>query len=94
MKGEKNKRLMIILIAVIVILLGIIAYAFVLKPALNGYVIKTQTDGVQYAVFTIMQQASQCQPVPLKNPFGNETMNIIWTDCITQALNQQTQPVQ
>ena len=87
MKTEKN-RLMLILILVIVVLAGVIIYAFLLKPALNGYTVKLQTDGVQYAVFTIMQQASKCQQVPLQNPFGNETMNIIWVDCLKQTQTQ------
>ncbi len=81
MKAEKN-RLMIVLILVIVILLGVIAYAFVLRPALNGYTIKSQNEGIQYAVFTIMKQAATCQQVPLT--FQNQTMNIIWVDCLQQ----------
>ena len=90
MKAEKN-RLMIVLILVIVVLLGIVAYAFVLKPVFNGYTIKSQNEGVQYAVFTIMQQAAKCQQVPLT--FQNQTMNIIWVDCLQQAV-QQTLPAQ
>jgi flagellar basal body-associated protein FliL len=90
MKAEKN-RLMIILILVIVVLLGIIAYAFVLKPVLNGYTIKSQNEGVQYTIFTIMQQASKCQQVPLT--FQNQTMNLIWVDCLQQQ-TQQTIPTQ
>jgi hypothetical protein len=87
MKTEKN-RLMLVLILVIVVLAGVIVYAFLLKPTLNGYTVKLQSDGVKYAVYAIMQQASQCQQVPLQNPFGNETMNLIWVDCLQQA--QQT----
>lgn len=85
----KNRRLMIILIAVIVILLGIIAYAFVLKPVINGYVIKTQSDGIQYAVYSIMQQAAKCPTTGVPLTFGNVTMNIVALECYQQAAQAQ-----
>ncbi len=86
MKTEKN-RLMLVLILIIVVLLGIIAYAFVLRPAFNGYAVKSYNSGIQDAVLTIMQQASQCQQVPLT--FQNQTMNLISVECLQQALAQQ-----
>ena len=94
MKGEKNKRLMIIFIAIIVVLLGIIAYAFVLRPALNGYVIKTQNEGIQYAVSAIMQQVAppQCKTLPLT--LGETTVNVVALECYQQPQNQQTAPTQ
>ncbi len=88
MKEEnKTKKLILLLIGVIAVLLGVIAYLFVLKPTLNGYTIKAQNDGVQYAVLTIMQQAAQCKQVPLT--FGNQTINLIAVECLQAAAQQQ-----
>jgi len=83
MKIEKNKLLILILIFVIIVLLGIIVLVLIVKPAINGYIIKGQNEGVQYAIYTIMENAKQCQQVPLM--FKNETMNMIWVDCLKQT---------
>jgi len=92
MKENKNKVVIVALIAVVVLLLGIIAYTFLLQPALTGFVAGEQSKGVQYgvlyAISTIMQQGTTCQQVPLTN--GNQTMNFIWVDCLNQAAAQQT----
>jgi len=39
--------------------------------------------GYSQAILTIAQQAATCQQVPLM--VGNETINIIWIDCLQQA---------
>ena len=81
--GSKRTGVIIAILSLLVIvLLALVVYSFVLKPAVNGYVINAQNQGVQYTVLTIMQQASTCQPVPLN--FENQTMNLIWVDCLQQ----------
>ena len=79
MKIER-KILVPILIGIIVILAGIIFYIFVVKPAFNGYVTKLQSQGYAIAVYSLMQQASTCQPVPLY--FGNVTLYVIAIGCL------------
>lgn len=88
MRERKNRAGLVIgiLLLVIVVLLIIVVYSFVVRPAITGYTVNAQNEGVQFAVASIMQQASQCQIVPLT--FGNQTMNVIWVDC----LPQQTPP--
>ena len=76
-----------LIIIVIVLLLGVISYAFLLRPALNSYVIKSQNQGVQYALLSIMQQAATCQTVPLT--FGNQTINIVAVECLQQPQQPQ-----
>ncbi len=87
MKREKNITLVLIL--VIVIMLGIIAYMFLLKPAINGFVVAEQnrgyTQGYFFAVASLMQQATSCQPVPVT--FGNVTLHMVALECPSQ--NQQ-----
>jgi len=82
--------LMKILLLIIVILVMVIIYAFVVRPAITGYATNTYNVGVQDAVISIMQQAATCQQVPLT--FGNQTMNVVWVECVNRALQQQTQP--
>jgi hypothetical protein len=83
MKTEKIKLVMGILVFVIVVLAGVVAYTFAIRPALNGYVVQSQSEGYQYAILSIMQQAAQCKQVPLT--YGNTTMNLVAVECLQQA---------
>ena len=75
---------MVVLVLIIVVLMGVLAYAFLIKPAYSGYVIDLQTQGVsqgvEFTILTIMQQVSTCQQVPLTA--GNQTINIIAVECL------------
>lgn len=79
-----RKKLVIILALIVVFLLGIMIYTVALRPTISGNVAKAQNQGYyhgyQFAIYQIMQQASQCQEVALIR--GNRTMNIISVDCI------------
>jgi hypothetical protein len=91
MKGTgKRKTIVKILILLAIIAAVVIFYLLIIKPTINGYVVKAQIQGVQYAVLTIMQQASTCKQVPLYA--GNITMKMIWTDCLTNSVNP-TEPI-
>ncbi len=88
MKKERS-RLTLILILVIVVLVGLLLYLLVIRPAITGNVVRLRNEGYTYAIGAIMQQAAQCQPVPLT--FGNQTVEVVSVDCVNQALQQQTQ---
>ena len=45
------------------------------------------TYGYQQAIIGVAQEASKCQQVPLV--IGNQTMNIIWVDCLQQQAQEQ-----
>ncbi len=97
MKGDKNKILIIALIAVVVILLGLVLYMLVIKPAITGNVVRLQQQGVVYAVEILMQQAESCQPIPLNN--GEKTIYVMAVGCpgteqIAAAMQQQAQAAQ
>jgi hypothetical protein len=88
MAKEKINKLVLGLIIVIVVLLGVLGYAFLLSPAINGFVTSQQTQGaqygVQYAIAAIMQQAAKCPTggVPLTSPLiGNQTISITAVGC-------------
>ena len=87
MEKGKNKTLIWILIAVIVVLAGLVLYMLVIRPAITGNIVGWQNEGVTYAIASIMQQATSCQPVPLT--FGNQTINMIAVECLPPELFQQ-----
>ena len=91
MEKGKNKTLIWILIAIIVILAGLVLYILAIKPAITGNMVKLQNEGVTYAVASIMQQAASCQPVPLT--LGEQTINMIAVECLQQAQEQTQQPL-
>ena len=83
--AERTRVLIAVLIAVIVILLGIVLYAFVIKPTINGYVVQGQNEGLEFAVVSIMQRAAPptCKTVPLF--YNNQTINVISVECLQQS---------
>ena len=88
-----SKRTIGVLIFIVVVLAGIVAYTLGVKPAISGYVIDAQNQGVEFAILSIMQQAATCQTVPLT--FGNQTINMIAVECLQQTQGQQVEePIQ
>jgi hypothetical protein len=80
-------------LAILVVLLAlVVVYAFVLGPAIQGYTVQKQSEGVEYTVLSIMQQAAQCQVVPLT--YGNTTINLVAVECLQQPGAQQVQQPQ
>jgi hypothetical protein len=82
MVKDKRDKLVLALIVVIVLLMGVLGYLFLIKPAISGFVTSNQNQGVQYTIAAIAQQAATCKQVPL--PVGNQTMNLIWVNCLQQ----------
>lgn len=75
MRENKAGLIILVLILVVIILLGVISYAFIIKPAINRYVVGTQTEGVNYALGFIVQQVQQNGYVDI--PVGNQTLRLI-----------------
>lgn len=88
MKGEKKNRLTLILVGVIIVLVVALLYFLVLQPVITGNAVKLRSEGYIYAVGAIMEQAVQCQTIPLT--YGNQTVNLIAVECLQQA-QEQTQ---
>ena len=76
-----------VLLLIIVVLAIFLVYAFAIRPAISGYLVDAQDRGVEFAVVSIMQQATTCQTVPLR--YGNQTIDLIWTKCVEELLRQQ-----
>lgn len=79
-----NKNLLIaFLVIVILVLLGIIIYVFVIKPAINNYVIN---QGMEYTLAIIVDQIQQKGYVQI--PIGNQTLVLVPAQ--QQAINSNT----
>ncbi|VVB82274.1 Uncharacterised protein [uncultured archaeon] len=83
MAQDKKNFLVLALVIGIVVLLGVLAFIFLVNPALNGLVVQGQTQGYNYAILTIAQQVATCKPVPLT--IGNQTINLIAVECLQQT---------
>ncbi len=92
MKRDKREIIIWILVIVLLIALGILLYIFLIKPALSGMVTQGQNQGfqqgVQYTVYSIMQQTVSCNPQGVPLTFGNQTIHIIAIECLTQPQQQ------
>ena len=88
MGKDKKDKVILALVVVILLLLGVVGYIFLIRPAISGFAIQSQNEGVQYAVLSIAQQAATCKTVSL--PVGNQTMDIIWVKCLQQQATQPT----
>jgi hypothetical protein len=82
MVKDKRDKLVLALIVVIVLLMAVLGYLFLIKPAISGFAVSNKQQGIDYAVLAIAQQASTCKTVSL--PVGNQTMDIIWVKCLQQ----------
>jgi hypothetical protein len=81
---ERRRSVTTFVLIALVIILGLaVLYAFVLKPAIDGYAINAQNIGVEYAVSTIMQAASNCQVVPLN--FNNKSISLVDVNCLQKG---------
>ena len=83
--AENSKTVVMVLAVLVVLLALVVLYAFVVGPAIQGYTVQKQSEGVEYTVVSIMQRAAQCQTVPL-------TLTLVAVECLQQP--QVEQPLQ
>lgn len=87
----KRKIIIWILVIALLIILGILAYFFLITPMINGFIIAGYNQGVTSAVNYLIDKSTACQPIPVT--MGNQTTNLIAIECLTQAQPQpQEQP--
>ena len=73
--ANRTNVLIVVLVLIIVVLAGIMVYAFVIKPKISGYTAQKQTEGVQIAINYIIAQLQQNGFVQI--PFGNQTLILV-----------------
>jgi len=86
MNERKQARFVAILVIVIIVLLLFIAYAFWIKPSINGYVIKKQNEAKDIVLNTILLQIQQQGYAQISDAQGNSLVLV--------PLKQGTQPQQ
>ena len=75
MERESNRILIAVLIILVAVLGGMVLYSFALKPAISGYVVNAQNQGVNLAVASIVSQIQQQGYVQI--PVGNQTLVLV-----------------
>jgi hypothetical protein len=81
MKLKDKRDLLIWILGIIVVgLLLLLAYIFLVKPALNGLVVEGYYMGQNEAVSSIIEYVKTCQQLPLT--YGNETVNVVAVNCL------------
>lgn len=77
--ADKKKILITVLIAVIIVLIGIILYAFVIRPGITGFVVQKQTEGYNYCLEMVTQNIlTQIQQNGfVQFPVGNQTLILV-----------------
>ncbi|MEK6841626.1 MAG: hypothetical protein AABX91_00545 [Nanoarchaeota archaeon] len=73
--ADRTKALIVILVLIIVVLAGVVAFTFLIKPKVTGYIVEKQTEGVQIAVNAILLQLQQQGFVQI--PVGNQTLILV-----------------
>lgn len=87
--GRNNQnKLIIILIAVILVLGLIMAYAFLIKPSINGYVISKQSDAANIILSTMLTQIEQQGYTQIVDAEGNA---IILVPYVPEQVQEQPQ---
>ena len=71
-----RRNILIIVLAIIVVILALVMiYAFIIQPAVSGYSVQKQTEGVQIAINSILSQLQQNGFVQI--PIGNQTLILV-----------------
>jgi len=85
--NEKNNagKVIVILIIVILVLIGILAYIFLIRPAVTGYITQKQVEAKDVVLNSILLQLQQQGFVRITDQSGNS---------IVLAPVQQNQPAQ
>lgn len=63
--------IIILLVAIILVLLGVIAYSYLLKPAINGYIVEKQTEAKDVVLSTLLAQVEQQGYAQIFDKSGN-----------------------
>ena len=90
--ANKQKALMWIMFIVIVVLAVIVVYAFVVKPAVTGFAVDRQNEGIAFCMQNIVDQVQQNQFVQL--PIGDGRTLILVPQQIVEPQQQQQAPLQ
>lgn len=73
--ADRRNVLIVVLGLVVVIFALVMIYAFIIRPAISGYTVQKQTEGVNIAINSILAQLQQNGFVQI--PLGNQTLVLV-----------------
>ena len=77
MNGRSSSIKTAVLVGIIAVLVLVGLYFLVVKPSINGYAVKLQSDGVMIALNTILTDVNQYGYTILPIPGTNQTVTLI-----------------
>ena len=86
MKLQKNQLIVLALLVLVIAAFGYIAYdkyTSTVQAQQFGILQQGAQLGYQQAVLQLIQQASQCKPVPVT--YGNVTINVVAVECFQKT---------
>ena len=98
--ANQTRILITVLILVIVVLAGVMVYAFLIKPQINGYITRQQNTGAIQGASVVLSQlisaAAQCPPGGVPVPIDNNgrAVHLVALECYQPQAQQQVAPQQ
>jgi len=77
MRRRNTNRLVISLVVVIILLLGVIAYTFLIQPQFNAYVVSKQVEAQEMVVGSILYQIQQQGYVQIPTDVEGNVLTLI-----------------
>lgn len=81
-KDWKLNKMTVVIGGIIIIL--VLIYLFVIRPAINQMAVNTYNQGIQYALISMMQEAMECKEIPLTNS-NNVTITLFAKECLNMT---------
>ncbi|MFH1311395.1 MAG: hypothetical protein ABIH65_03260 [Nanoarchaeota archaeon] len=88
--ADKTKTVMIVLVVIILALASFITYSFLIKPTIQGYVVKQQSEGITQCLTAILTQIQQYGAVQI--PLGEDQVLTLIQPEMCSQIQQQQQP--
>jgi hypothetical protein len=77
MGKDKRDKMILVLGIVVLLLLAVLGYIFLIKPAISGFVTSNQNEGARQIVSAILTQVNTNGYVALPTGNGNQTIVLV-----------------
>lgn len=75
--GRSSSKRTFLIVGIVAVLVLVGLYFLVVKPSINSYAVKMQSNGVMIALSTILSQVNQYGKTVLPIPGTNQTITLI-----------------
>jgi len=87
LKMNKQGKIIVALVCVVVILLGFISYSFIIRPSIDNYVVSKQSEAQEMLISALLNQVQQLGYVQI--PVG-ENQTLVLVPYVDQQANQES----